>query len=272
MGGDYDHHGGGRSHHSNHHRHSTSTSGTWWWWSLRPFLLPSLALVWQYIKIWIYYPLLSLKEHVLGVPSVVQRQQRYRLRQHASEQISWFVSQYVPLSLSRYSTYMSSYVSKYWRLYAPSLQMMIPLGTLGFMLWYYWFQDEVASSQGDNAHHALTMQSYVSSNGDTKTVLPGSTIDLEGGPPHGAYQRLDPPSWTQVLYFLATMGTVPCIIIYGRVIPPIPDLVAGSSVLKAIRNGGKSSGSSSSGLWGLLAFFGMGGVSSSKFEKDGCRI
>jgi hypothetical protein len=57
--------------------------------------------------------------------------------------------------------------------------------------------------------------------------------------PYGAYKKMLPPTWGQVLYYLSCGGTLLSIVLYGRVFLPLPDLVAGSNVLKAMRNESK---------------------------------
>eukprot|EP00546_Thalassionema_frauenfeldii_P022209 CAMPEP_0178906160 /NCGR_PEP_ID=MMETSP0786-20121207/6673_1 /TAXON_ID=186022 /ORGANISM="Thalassionema frauenfeldii, Strain CCMP 1798" /LENGTH=362 /DNA_ID=CAMNT_0020577841 /DNA_START=692 /DNA_END=1780 /DNA_ORIENTATION=+ len=63
-----------------------------------------------------------------------------------------------------------------------------------------------------------------------------TTRDVGGQMSTGAYEAVRKPSWYQVLFLISCAGTMLSILFYGRISFPIPDLVAGTNVLKAVRN------------------------------------
>lgn len=46
---------------------------------------------------------------------------------------------------------------------------------------------------------------------------------------------VEPPSWVSLLFLVITFGTTSSLFLYGRIMLPIPEFVAGTNVLKAIR-------------------------------------
>jgi len=75
----------------------------------------------------------------------------------------------------------------------------------------------------------------------------------------------EPPSWVSLMFLVISFGTASSLLFYGRVMLPIPEFVAGTNVLKAIRaetrilGGGSGSGGGGGG----------GGSKSSKWkDKD----
>jgi hypothetical protein len=46
---------------------------------------------------------------------------------------------------------------------------------------------------------------------------------------------VEPPSWVSLMFLVVTFGTASSLFLYGRVMLPIPEFVAGTNVLKAIR-------------------------------------
>ena len=65
---------------------------------------------------------------------------------------------------------------------------------------------------------------------------------------------VQPPSWVSLMFLVISFGTATSLLLYGRVLLPIPEFVAGTNVLKAIRaetrilGGGASVGKSSKSL------------------------
>ena len=57
----------------------------------------------------------------------------------------------------------------------------------------------------------------------------------------GAFQKMEQPPWSEV-FFVISVPTVISLLFFTRLINPIPDLVAGSNVLKAVRNEAKTFG------------------------------
>ena len=104
------------------------------------------------------------------------------------------------------------------------LQMVIPVTASLFFMWYI-----VVPPAEEEAMHALTMT----------TRNPTDTMDERETKPFGAYFRLTKPTWSQLIVGISCGGTLATICMYARVILPIPDLVAGTNVLKAVRNESK---------------------------------
>jgi hypothetical protein len=203
--------------------------------SLNSFFLPSIIYTWQMIKVWIWYPLVHIQEVILvafdqnnkrkvGDTAGRGAQSLPALRRERSS----------PPNANPYVTKAYSYWNKFWTAYGPPLQMIIPVATMTFYLWYLFF----APSAPTQTSHALTM------NPRNAQVDELNSFDTK---PYGAYQKMDKPQWHQVLFFLSCAGTLSSIFFYGRIFLPIADLVAGSNVLKAVRNEAKLYGNQGSG-------------------------
>lgn len=215
--------------------------------AIRDFLWPSLVYTWRYLKTLFWYPLLALQD----------RDSLRRMRQHANRTDQSSSSSRPGRSSSQRKicrggndslgggsslsavtattspSYYVSYASKLWVHYGPPLQMIITIATFTFFLYYGFFVDDL-----DDPLNALTMQTHASSSGatvvgDLNTGL-GANVKA-----YGAYKRTKVPNWGQVLFYLSFGGTVFSLIMYGRIVLPIPDLVAGSNVLKSMRNEAK---------------------------------
>lgn len=197
--------------------------------TISSFFLPSMLFTWQYVKVWIFYPILRLQEQTLAVfgenggqnstsTTTVTKRGRDKSSSHSSS------------SLTINQTY--SYWSKFWHMYGPSLQMIIPIVTMAYYFWFLFF-----SKSQPEVSHALTM--------NTRSTL-GSDFSASDIKPYGAYQKMTKPTWAQVMFYVSCGGTLISILLYGRIIYPIADLVAGTNVLKAVRNESKLHGSQSS--------------------------
>ncbi|KAL3925104.1 MAG: hypothetical protein SGILL_000630 [Bacillariaceae sp.] len=210
--------------------------------AIRDFMWPSLIFTWRYVKSWLWYPIAGLQRGGGGgrrsgptYSSATMQQWQGRSfnkkhnRKHSGSASTNQLSSVSPASTSSYYT---SQASKLWREYGPSLQMIIPSITFAFIFWYGMVADDL-----DEPANALTMNTHAASGNAAMGVL---ELGLGGVvKPYGAYRKLTTPSWTQVLYCLSCFGTVLSIILYGRIFLPVPDLVAGSNVLKAMRNESK---------------------------------
>lgn len=53
--------------------------------------------------------------------------------------------------------------------------------------------------------------------------------------PAPAAFNVEPPSWVSLMFLVISFGTTASLLLYGRVLLPIPEFVAGTNVLKAIR-------------------------------------
>jgi hypothetical protein len=68
------------------------------------------------------------------------------------------------------------------------------------------------------------------------------------------YSPTERPTWSRIFSLMLCGTTMACILVYGRITLPIPDLVAGSNVLKAVRL--EARGTSYSG--GVSVFVSLG--------------
>lgn len=186
--------------------------------ALKHLFVPSLHFTWHYIKVCIWYPLLTIQECVIRVPNPLKRTERLGATASSTNGSNAIrtASSFNPISLTS--------LNKFWKLYVPPLQMIIPIATVVFIIWYEFFEESV-----EETPHALTMHTYASSG--------VSELDVKA---YGAYKKMEKPKWTEVLYFLSCGGTIIGILLYGRILLPIPDLVAGMNVLKALRTESKS--------------------------------
>lgn len=211
-----------------HHSDDSRTAAT-----LSSFFLPSILYSWQLFVVWIWHPIIQLQEILLNrlddngkkrplVPLGLTASRRGRECAPAN-----------PTLIKVYSSW-----NKFWTRYGPSLQMIIPVTTMAFYFWYLFF-----SRPDTEMPYALTMTTRGNHPQDT------GVFDTK---PYGAYQKMEKPLWTQVLFYLSCGGTLASIFLYGRVILPIADFVAGSNVLKAVRNESKSQPSSGVSFPGML--------------------
>ena len=65
----------------------------------------------------------------------------------------------------------------------------------------------------------------------------------------GSYTKLLQPTLTQMIMALSAVGTLATILLYNQIVLPFPDLVAGSNVLKAVRNEAKINVSNTTVSW-----------------------
>mmetsp|Transcript_951 Transcript_951/g.1055 ORF Transcript_951/g.1055 Transcript_951/m.1055 type:complete len:364 (-) Transcript_951:958-2049(-) len=123
--------------------------------------------------------------------------------------------------------------------YGPPLQLILSASVFATCIFYLQNDTNTASSQseiGEGLHmFALTMQP---ANRNDRSYY--TTRDAVAGigdiTAKGAYEPLQTPSWYQVFFLMSCISTMLSIFFYGRISFPIPDLVAGTNVLKAVRN------------------------------------
>ena len=175
-----------------------------------PFSLPSLSYTMQFFRALLLDPFLRL----LGHPQFLR----------------------APLS------FLSSFKESLWHpsfqrlaYYGPPLQLVLTSGV--FALYLFYFQEKSPLKRAES--HAISMQPNLYQDGFT-------TASHGGIDPKGAYDPLSPPSWTRVMFFMSCGGTMLSVWLYGRISFPIPDLVAGTNVLKALRNEAKGTNGVSS--------------------------
>jgi hypothetical protein len=111
--------------------------------------------------------------------------------------------------------------------YGPPLQLVAASAAFGFFGAFF-FQEETPFRRMES--HAIAMQPGINQD----NMISDGNVD-----PEGAYDPLSPPSWTRVLVYISCTGTVLSVWFFLRISFPIPDLVAGMNVLKALRSEGK---------------------------------
>jgi hypothetical protein len=205
--------------------------------NLSSFFLPSIIYTWQMAKVWIWHPLLQLQEIIWK--RMYQAPKGRRAETSARNSSSFMVSRRERTTANPSVAKAHLIWNTFWTSFGPTLQVVIPAATLSFYLWNLFF----ASDLTQTTSHALTMNTQRSSQ---------SQQDLNEfeTKPYGAYKRMEKPQWQQILFFLSCGGTLVSILLYGRVFLPIADLVAGSNVLKSVRDESKlyAAASSSSGV------------------------
>ena len=82
-------------------------------------------------------------------------------------------------------------------------------------------------------NHALILET-LSSRGSPAMGYSGE-ITIDNTKAFGMYQQIFAPGWTDLFYHIMVGGTLLGVYLYGRVLLPIPDLVAGSNVLSCYR-------------------------------------
>ena len=110
--------------------------------------------------------------------------------------------------------------------YGPPLQLMISFGIGALCIFF--LQPEPPPRV--TWTYPISMQRIPGQDG---LHTPYASNDID---PQNAYQPLHPPSWGRVFFFICSIGTILSVLCYGRISFPIPDLVAGTNVLKALRH------------------------------------
>ena len=255
--------------------------------TLSSFFHPSILFTWQLIKIWVLFPALYVKEYIWNIiltnnnnnqeakGSSSSRLSSSRTTTTINNNNNKSPSSKASGGSKRSSSSNSrrgrgggerererttrttvnlklnkvySYWSKFWNMYGPPLQMMITLSTLFYYLWGLIFSSPTAAAAADRevVTQALTM--------NTRSATINNQIDLNdmSNPlldevPYGAYSKLKVPAWGEMLFLMSYIGIMLSIVMFGRVVQPVGDLVAGGDVLKAIRNESKAYGFNPSG-------------------------
>lgn len=217
--------------------------------TLSSFFHPSILFTWQMLKVWIIYPTLKAKEHVLNrivdqgteVPEKKLSSKRNNVS-HNNHSGSKRSSRKGGGKGERERTKSGSihvkvnkaysYWIKFWNSYGPPLQMMITISTTAYYVWGLLFTENT-----DEESHALTMNTRAENDYDP----------LEHVMPYGTYRKLERPKWSQVLFLMSFAGVILTILMFGRVVSPIGELASGGNVLKAVRNESKAYGFNPSG-------------------------
>lgn len=100
---------------------------------------------------------------------------------------------------------------------APSIQTLIPACTLVYYTWRLPFAKNLFPFSGAGKNGIDDMKWF------------------------GSSHSMEQPAWSEV-FFVVSVPTVISLLAFMRLINPMPDLVAGSNVLKAVRNEAKTYG------------------------------
>jgi hypothetical protein len=178
-------------------------------------VLPSLAYTIQYLKAIIWYPFLraSIDNNDNAASSRRDSSERSRKDNRAA---STTTSTMHPLLAK-----MLPQLAFFWHSYGPGVQPLLVLSVFLTIVWNLFVSFPTRSR-----NYALALPS---SNIATATA---AYADAETA----AYAHVDPFSWARILFLMSSGSTLACIFLYGRITFPIPDLVAGSNVLKAVRH------------------------------------
>lgn len=144
----------------------------------------------------------------------------------------WYISFYNPRFLSAGHvmevtevatlTSWSNYWTRYWPPWMPPLPAFPTILSISILLFYvraYWNLEE-RDEDTMIAWNLLAMEHRPDSN------LPG---------PAGYYST-ERPHWKHVFFYFTFGGIVGSILVFGRILPPLPDFVAGSTVYQTIKS------------------------------------
>lgn len=189
------------------------------------FLSPSVLYAIHLFKVRIGFPLLALREGFLSKsPSSGKRGGRSAKHSERRNQIRDNDSS----GQSRLSQVFSLW-TRLWGLNGPTLHFVVVASSVLFYAWYFFIKGDTVQS----TNSLTNSRDYVS---------------MEEGVPYGAYRVFGTPRTSDTLFYLSSVGTLLSIVLYGRLLLPIPDLVAGTNVLKAVRNEAKAFGVSVSAI------------------------
>lgn len=191
--------------------------------------IPVLNYMGRLVLVWVWYPFLSLRRFMFRKRGTSSSHARSSYSNSRHQSTSTTTSAPSPGMLKAYSIW-----NNFWYNHGGKFQVLIPLSTLAAYGWYFLLQESSSSSAtaGSDAFHALQGQAAKSE-------------DMEA---FGAYQKVDAPTWGAVAMIVSCFGTILSILLYGRLLLPVGDLVAGTNVLKAVRHESKNYQSSSGGV------------------------
>jgi hypothetical protein len=172
------------------------------------FTLPSSTYTWKFVRVSLVDPILSLfgrnNIRFLNKPRRLIRSMRASVK-----------GSFTNPSLQRIAHF------------SPPLQLV--LGPSLFLICIYYLRTDMSFASSSRLDlFAITMQPTSRQDGDAGDILA-----------HGAYGFLVRPSWHRLTFFMSFGTTMLCILFYARISFPIADLVAGTNVLKALRNEAK---------------------------------
>lgn len=196
----------------NHHTDDVQSSVTW-----SSFMSPSVLYALNLVKVRIWFPLLTFKERIStngsfsgnGSKDSSNKREKRKMRPEGGTANPGRLSQV--LSLWR----------RVWGSNGQTLHFVLAVSTVLFYAWYFLIKSDIAETSKSTAGGS---RDYVS---------------MEEGVPYGAYRIYEKPKWSDAFFYVTSFGTLLSIALYGRLVLPFPDLVAGTNVLKAVRNEAK---------------------------------
>lgn len=155
--------------------------------------------------------------------------------------------------------------------YGPSLQFCIGLGVF---LYYKWHIYEYRTGKSPMslfyspetlAYRETTVLSVSTQNTNAIRQAAGKNGDRGAG----IYDRMVEPTERDVLFVMLSFGTLFCLFVFSRIVPPLPDLVAGGNVIKDVRNEARAAALENSAA--AAANSGSGGGGGGGSNKKGSR-
>lgn len=198
---------------------------------LSTFIMPSIFAGWNLLRVRILFPALKWNEAwndqtrvskspVRTISESSHHSPNQSAKRRGSDRDANAIvgaSNHLTLSPSVQKILTATY--KVYQATYPALQISIPACTLIYYTWRLPF-----------ARYLLPF-----------TARHKYATDLSRDANGVANQYLDQPEWSEVL-FVASFLTVASLLCFSRLINPIPDLVAGCNVLKAVRNEARTQG------------------------------
>jgi hypothetical protein len=200
--------------------------------SISSLHLPVLNYMGRLVRVWVWYPLLGIRNFMFrkGNNTSYSRSSNNNMMSRNNAQSNNNAPS--PTLIKAFALW-----NNFWHNHGGKLQILIPLSTLAYYVWYFGLAEP--SSAGEMRH-----------------ALQGQAVKPEDMQAFGAYQKIIRPTWEQVMMVLSCVGTLASILLYGRLLLPVGDLVAGTNVLKAVRNESKHyAGTQSGGVSDLFFVF-----------------
>lgn len=188
--------------------------------TISSFFPPSIHCTWQLLRVRVWFPILSLYEQLW---KMIRGRSKSSVKNSSFGRGTGQRKAVSSASLAINQAY--SYWNGFWSFYGLPLQFIIPLVALGLYAWHY----STYMARESEMTYALTMNNR---NLEEEWVAQR---------PHGAYRKLPKPTLSHLLFNISVFGVMATGLLYGRILLPFPDLVAGSNVLKAVRNEAKVS-------------------------------
>mmetsp|Transcript_10509 Transcript_10509/g.16113 ORF Transcript_10509/g.16113 Transcript_10509/m.16113 type:complete len:649 (+) Transcript_10509:135-2081(+) len=204
------------------------------------------------------YPIQRACERILGTSGGYQSGGNFADFSHHGSSASGQKQRKDRSSSSSSNSLMAQLMNQQWvkflSLKGPPLQLCLVVIVASWCIWNLLFY-ESANSSVDIPYMPITMSGRISY-GNQDGVIDGNGINSQdpaafrNGPRSNvfgaSYARHEPPTWMRVFFFLSCGSLSVSIFMFGRIFLPIPDLVAGTSPLKAVRAEARTLGSQSS--------------------------